>query len=106
MYTKPEPYARDVHPASSERSSNVKQPEVQRHEDVGTGGKKIASKIVTPVRGDHDANVTKRHREMVRPISFSPKDKEMIDEDQMIGALTVWRSLVPVIMMRIYMTMR
>lgn len=83
-----ESYARDVHPASNERSSNVNKSEVRIPEGFGSAGKKIASKIVTPMRGDQDANVTQRHREIIRPISFSPKEKEMIDEDQMIGALT------------------
>ncbi|KAJ4906250.1 Uncharacterized protein Rs2_09908 [Raphanus sativus] len=83
-----ESYALDVQPATSEKSSNVKTSEVKRQEGNESVGKKIASKIVTPVRGDQDVNVTKRHREVIRPISFSPKEKEMLDEDQMIGALT------------------
>lgn len=66
----------------------MKEPEEKTQEGHGSASKKIASKIVTPMRGDQDANVTKCHKEIIRQISFSPKEKEMLDEDQMIGALT------------------
>ncbi|KAF2600559.1 hypothetical protein F2Q68_00009706 [Brassica cretica] len=53
-----------------------------------SSGKRIASTIVTPVRYDHDVNVTKRGKGITRSITFSPKEKGSPAEDQTIGALT------------------
>ncbi|KAF2545854.1 hypothetical protein F2Q70_00022234 [Brassica cretica] len=66
-------------------------PSPQRSADISmedrSSRKKIASAIVTPSRQGRDENVTRRNRDTVRLLSFSPKEKAQLDDAQIIGAL-------------------
>ncbi|KAH0853275.1 LOW QUALITY PROTEIN: hypothetical protein HID58_093345 [Brassica napus] len=66
-------------------------PSPQRSADISmedrSSRKKIASAIVTPSRQGRDENVTRRDRDTVRLLSFSPKEKAQLDDAQIIGAL-------------------
>ncbi|CAN7022955.1 unnamed protein product, partial [Brassica rapa subsp. trilocularis] len=61
--------------------------DVMVHDPHKSGGKRIASQIVTPVRNDNDDNVTKRPRISPRLLTFSPTEKVLPDDAQIIGAL-------------------
>ncbi|KAJ4902306.1 Uncharacterized protein Rs2_16257 [Raphanus sativus] len=56
-----------------------------------SGGRKLASTIVTPLPKDHamEENVTRRHKGEGRILTFSPSNDQdpALDEDQIIGAL-------------------
>ncbi|KAG2288405.1 hypothetical protein Bca52824_048009 [Brassica carinata] len=66
-------------------------PSPQRSADISmedrSSRKEIASAIVTPSRQGRDENVTRRDRDTVRLLSFSPKEKAQLDDAQIIGAL-------------------
>ena len=72
-------------------SCETASPSPQRSADINmedhSSRKKIASTIVTPSRQGSDENVTKRDRETVRLLSFSPKEKDQLDDAHIIRAL-------------------
>uniref|UniRef100_M4F384 Uncharacterized protein n=1 Tax=Brassica campestris TaxID=3711 RepID=M4F384_BRACM len=77
-----------VHGTNSRQTDS---PSPKRSADISiedrSSRKKIARAIVTPSRQGRDENVTKRDREAVRLLSFSPKEKDQLDDAQIIGAL-------------------
>ncbi|CAN7076703.1 unnamed protein product, partial [Brassica oleracea var. botrytis] len=66
--------------------SSVHQPTVETIHDISSG-RRIASQIVTPARHDNDDNVTKRPRVCPRLLTFSPTEKALPADAQIIGAL-------------------
>ncbi|WZZ70713.1 hypothetical protein YC2023_082083 [Brassica napus] len=66
-----------------ERSTSRK---VHNEERISSG-RRIASQIVTPARHDNDGNVTKRPRVCPRLLTFSPTEKALPADAQIIGAL-------------------
>ncbi|KAF3505510.1 hypothetical protein F2Q69_00006359 [Brassica cretica] len=62
-------------------------PDETAHDPHKSSGKRIASQIVTPTRHDIDDNVTKRPRVSPRLLTFSPTEKTLPADSQIIGAL-------------------
>ncbi|KAG2266457.1 hypothetical protein Bca52824_073536 [Brassica carinata] len=68
--------------------SSVHQPAVETIHDLHkSSGKRIAGQIVTPARHDNDKNVTKCPRVCPRLLTFSPTEKALPADAQIIGAL-------------------
>ncbi|WZZ72749.1 hypothetical protein YC2023_084119 [Brassica napus] len=68
--------------------SSVHQPaDETAHDSHKSSGKRIASQIVTPARYDNDDNVTKCPRVSPRLLTFSPIEKVLPADAQIIGAL-------------------
>ncbi|KAG5388507.1 hypothetical protein IGI04_030048 [Brassica rapa subsp. trilocularis] len=61
-----------------------------------SSGKRIASQIVTPARHDNDDNVTKRPRVSPRLLTFSPTEKALPVDAQIIGALNGMEIVDPI----------
>ncbi|KAH0868500.1 hypothetical protein HID58_075522 [Brassica napus] len=61
-----------------------------------SSGKRIASQIVTPARHDNDDNVTKRPRVSPRLLTFSPTEKALPADAQIIGALNGMEIVDPI----------
>ncbi|KAF2557502.1 hypothetical protein F2Q68_00017252 [Brassica cretica] len=57
------------------------------HDSHKSSGKRIASQIVTPARHDNDDNVTKHPRVSPCLLTFSPTEKVLPADAQIIGAL-------------------
>ncbi|KAH0870526.1 hypothetical protein HID58_077548 [Brassica napus] len=81
-----ESYAHHSNQTQIECSSNNTS-DVLEHNVRQISGRKIASKIVTPTRDDQENNVTIRDRGLARTLSFSPKEKLLTADDQIIDAL-------------------
>ncbi|CDY08694.1 BnaC03g54880D [Brassica napus] len=82
-----EPHAHGTH-LRSIGDSSLRQPSAETaHDSHKSSGKRIASQIVTPARHDHNDNITKRPRVSPRLLTFSPMEKALPSDAQIIGAL-------------------
>ncbi|KAF3594906.1 hypothetical protein DY000_02026406 [Brassica cretica] len=81
-----ESYAHHSKQTQIECSSNNTS-DLLEHNVRQSSGRKIASKIVTPARDDQENNVTIRDIGLARTLSFSPTEKLLTADDQIIDAL-------------------